>query len=783
MEDGAQRHLEPRPSKPLSRVMFRAPPQIKAPKPEHLDLFGSPEMLGQGGIYDADRCIDHVVPTLCSRHHQQSPDEGSSLVSTQDNFSPFTGDKRTSAISDHKSATKTARTGKHSSRTKQFELDVQEDLFDFLGRQPIVATATDEAIATSTLVETEGTMEVFQSLDTSPQISSPNSNTELPNSVPSPILPRDFEAAKIGCDMGKQPKRVSKRVLARQAADIVVCDIPPETFAEAIALLVESGTVDSERLKSFRRDVNWIQSRLPNARDGSPAAPLPCNPLFLRPILQTIIPGKYNISKKRWTNIRNELSAIQRKTGWLKPRQAEASLNTAAWKYGLSCVTAEQHIAMFRRFGIFCEAKNVSPSLVTHEVLETYLNHLKKSESRANPESSIRAIRYAWNKLLKNHPNWGGNPLPKKRNPNQIQDDRLNIPEIFYADLDAYCDKLRNPGRYNRLIPRKVAEQTIKARRNTYKLSAAVLVQKGVDPSQITSLRAISTAPAIETILNAYDDRNCHGEDWTYGAETTAFALKAVAKQWANLLPAELAAAIEICDTVRAPINTFPKKSAERLRQFDDKAVERRFWQLPKRLWDLAAELDKKGKRLRAAELARVALALAIAFDKPLRISNLAHLDLALDFERDRHGAIVGIRIEGERTTKKAPIIEGALSLSTQNTLKKFVEKYRPRLMKVDTTALFPGQKGKYLCAENFGKFITKKIKDNIGITVNPHLIRSLVATVILDEDPRDVALAQRMLDHKTSKTVIKSYGLQRGRAVSGDYQKTLQRRIRRLNK
>jgi integrase len=571
--------------------------------------------------------------------------------------------------------------------------------------------------------------------------------------------------------------------LARQAADIVVCDTPPATFAEAVALIVASGTVDTDRLRSFRRDVNWVQTRLPTARDGSPAAPLPCDPLLLKPILLTIIPGRHNISKKRWTNIRYQLTAIQRKTGWLKPRQAEVSLNTDAWRYGLSCVKTRFHISMFRRFAIFCESQNIFPSQVTQETLEAYLNHLKESDSRLNPESSIQAIRYAWNKLLKDRADWGGNPLPRKRNPNQIQDECLDIPDLFYADLDAYCDKLRNPGRFNRLIPRKVAEKTIQSRRSIYKLSAAVLVRQGTDPSQVTSLQTISTAPAIKIILNAYDDRNCHGGDWTYGAETTAFALKILAKQWANLSPAELAAAIEICDTVRAPVNSFPKKAAERLRQFDDKAIERRFWKLPQKLWELAAKLDKKGKLIRAAQTAKVALALAIAFDKPLRITNLTRLDLALDFERDHRGSIIGIRIEGERTTKKAPIIEGALSPYTQKILKEFITKYRPRLITVETNALFPGQKTHYLCTESLGRYITKTIKENIGITVNPHLIRSLVATVILDENPRDAPLAQRMLDHKTSKTVIKSYGLQRGRAVSSDYHKTLKRRLRRLNK
>jgi hypothetical protein len=122
----------------------------------------------------------------------------------------------------------------------------------------------------------------------------------------------------------------------------------------------------------------------------------------------------------------------------------------------------------------------------------------------------------------------------------------------------------------------------------------------------------------------------------------------------------ELTAMVEICDCVRASKMSFPKKARERLAQFDDKGVERRFWTLPETIWTDAQKHDRKGRKTRAADLAKYALALAIAFDKPLRVTNLAHLYLKLDFEHDRHCAIIGIRIEGERTTKNAPIIEGA---------------------------------------------------------------------------------------------------------------------------
>lgn len=74
-------------------------------------------------------------------------------------------------------------------------------------------------------------------------------------------------------------------------------------------------------------------------------------------------------------------------------------------------------------------------------------------------------------------------------------------------------------------------------------------------------------------------------------------------------------------------------------------------------------------------------------------------------------------------------------------------------------------------------------IKKHLGIKMNPHLIRSLIATVLLDDDPRNVTVAQRALDHKTHETTMRPYAMQRGRATNAEYTAIMQRRIRRLSK
>jgi integrase len=581
-----------------------------------------------------------------------------------------------------------------------------------------------------------------------------------------------------------QKRAVSKQVQSRSSADSVVCIVPPATFAEALELITASNTLDSERLKALQRAVRWVQTKLAPGRDGSAAAPLPCNPHLLRPILQKIHPAQHKVTVKTWSNIRRELATIQRKAGWLPPRVAPPTLNSQSWINALALFDNEAATSMFRSFASYCEFKSIEPNEITPVFLMEYQDHIATTRPNLTPAGTLKALRYAWNRLCREMPDWGGSAFPKKRSPRQICDEADGIPESFYADLASYIEALRKPALFDRRFPMKTAAATIATRADIFKLSASILVKRGWNPETLISLRSITTADAITAILTDYYHRNCEDGGWSFGAETTAAALKTLAIQWGGLSADELGKVFDICGAVRRKSTPFPRKAQERLRQFDDRSVERRFWDLPRKLWEEDLRKHERAGRLkRAAETAKIALALAISFDKPLRIRNLTRLDLALDFVHDKTGRIIGIKIEGERTTKGAAIIEGALSPQTQRMLKTFHDQYRPRLLKHPTSALFPGQKTEYLHDQSLGHLMELTIRRTIGIQVNPHLIRSLIATIILDENPRNVILVQRALDHKSPATSIRSYALQRGRATAAEYADTMERRIRKLNR
>jgi integrase len=568
---------------------------------------------------------------------------------------------------------------------------------------------------------------------------------------------------------------------ARVAGDIVVCAAPPATFAEALELLGASGTLSEARLKDLRRDVAWVEDHRSHNPDGSAPATLPCDPQALRPILKTLKYDRQKTGDKRVYNIKSSLAAIQRKTGWLPPREPRRPIQTAAWASLLGMMDdADLSRPTMRRFAVFCEERNIAPDCVALEQLDAYREALAATNAKA-PEQTTCKIKSLWNQLCRDNSDFPGQELPAGRSRLTIRDDANGIPASFAADLDAYLAKLRKPGPFEKGFKGPAAESTMRTRGGVLALAPHRLVKRGWPAASLNSLAAILTPNAVEAILTDYWETNCTEGAWTLGAESTAQALVVAARQWSKLPAAELEQVIDICKQVRAKHRGFTAKKLERLAQFDDPKIERRFLQLPETLWRKALKFAKAGKMKRAADTAKYALSMAILFDKPLRVADLSILDLALDFARNAKGKITGIRISNGRASKRAPVVEGALSAQTVRMLEAYITKFRPVLLYDDSTCLFPGRASGHLGSQSMASQIRTLIARELGVDVNSHLIRAYVGTVILDEDPRAVALAQRVLGHQTDATTLRFYAAQRGRAANRAYAELIERRRRRL--
>ncbi|MFC7540442.1 hypothetical protein ACFQU2_14515 [Siccirubricoccus deserti] len=91
-------------------------------------------------------------------------------------------------------------------------------------------------------------------------------------------------------------------------------DARPATFAEALACLAVDATISPDRLRELRSAVAALERVT-----GQAANRLPIEPRALRPLLEAILPARFRMSRKRWTNVRSGLAAIGILTGYVTP--------------------------------------------------------------------------------------------------------------------------------------------------------------------------------------------------------------------------------------------------------------------------------------------------------------------------------------------------------------------------------------------------------------------------------------------------------------------------------
>lgn len=90
--------------------------------------------------------------------------------------------------------------------------------------------------------------------------------------------------------------------------------------------------------------------------------------------------------------------------------------------------------------------------------------------------------------------------------------------------------------------------------------------------------------------------------------------------------------------------------------------------------------------------------------------------------------------------------------------ISRYEKVFRPKLCNGQSTALFVGQNGQQKGPSALGKQFRKFIRRELGLTVNVHLMRHLVAFAFLEANPGDYEGARQLLGHKQIMTTINFY-------------------------
>jgi integrase len=404
------------------------------------------------------------------------------------------------------------------------------------------------------------------------------------------------------------------------------------------------------------------------------------------------------------------------------------------------------------RYAKYCSARGVTPVGADQAVYESFFLDVQAHCLVRCPRETQQTAGRTWNKASGVVPGWPDRILT-------IPDGRMNpslpwtaFPDSFLADVEAYRAPPASStfkGRSKRPVFRKA---TIAHKKAQIRQLASALAQTGHDRQSIRRLADIVEPVAAETALQVIYQRG--GEKVTCRLHGLAYLLVAIARHWVKAD----AATIEELQKIRADLAPeaveMTRKNKLRLMQFNDPRLLAALLDLPGKLFDAACRTTAPTKA--TARLAQLAVAIAILSAAPIRIKNLAQLEVGRTLILGASG-IAHILID--RTEVKNNVdLEIPLPKETGHMIEIYLKRFHPLLAPPACMMLWPSADGGHKRETVLSTQIFNCLRSQCGIDINVHLFRHLAAKLYLDAHPGDYGVVRLLLGHKSLETTMKAY-------------------------
>jgi integrase len=301
---------------------------------------------------------------------------------------------------------------------------------------------------------------------------------------------------------------------------------------------------------------------------------------------------------------------------------------------------------------------------------------------------------------------------------------------------------------------RALAPQTIRLRKNQIHAAITALVESGATLNAITSLADLVSPENFKRILRRRHE--------TIGGRENAFnhdlagTLVDLAVRWVKIDAAAHAELKRLAGKVPMPISGLTTKNKRVLRQFDDPAILRRLYDLPRRLW---AEVKRDAKpNFRTLVKAQAALAVAILSYMPLRLQNLATLTFDVHlFMREAPRATSSLELSAGEVKNRTE-----LAFDIPSDVAKMLIEYRnriaPKVIGHRPDRLFVKTDGTPKNQWSVAWIIRTYLKRRTGIALSSHQFRHLSAKVLLDAEPGNFETVRQLLGHASLNTTVGAY-------------------------
>ena len=523
------------------------------------------------------------------------------------------------------------------------------------------------------------------------------------------------------------------------------------TLADVLARIDGDSSLPIVRRRNLLSSIRTFARLL-----GLDLSAMPAHPGYMRGMIKRFHPKQTNTSKKRWQNIKADITFALRHVGLTRlPGRYVAPLSPP-WNelyQRLPDVPLKRGLSRFVRY---CGANGIAPQEVDDTVADAFLEALVAKSFVARPEKVHQATCRLWNRAAEKVTGWPGTLLtvPDRRKTYTLP--WSAFPQALRDEVDAWLARLLGEDPFAENAPSRPARPaTIKAYRFKIRQIASALVHHGHEVEAITSLRYLVATENVKVALRFFLDRS--GGTTTTQIYDMAATLKAIAAHWVGVDREHLKELKGICRRLNPGKRGLTDKNRERLRQFDDVRNKALLLDFPRHRLEEVRRSDKGGSR--DALKVQTALAVELLLMIPVRVGNLAGLSIEHHFHWSRASrrGVVHLVIPADEV-KNRHELEFELPAETVRLLEIYLCDYRPRLVDGPNEWLFPGRDGQHKRPAVLSGQIAKQVRNATGLVVNAHLFRHITAKLYLDSSPGGYEVVRRVLGHQSIDTTSTFY-------------------------
>lgn len=523
---------------------------------------------------------------------------------------------------------------------------------------------------------------------------------------------------------------------------------------------------------------------------GRSPAEIDANPTAIRALARFAKPKLAGVSEAHFKNTKSRLTRAMTEVGIDVDRRRDMPLDPD-WVELLTSLPERKRVEL-RKFAGWCSARGIAPAAVRQQTFADYFAYLAEQSIQHNLKERWRRAWRVWNEEVAVE----GSGYP--RSDSIFNDkDRLislaDLPPQFAAELKAYREALMRPSLFGGGFGaaesgEPLAEWRVKGRRKALRpataegyarnlaLLAGYLVRDGVAPEYFSSLdKLIDPKLMLRGLERIQRDVLADREKQRSGpinpmtapptgnpdeplpiVTAVAYAVLSVAKHL-KVDPALLKEIHETAAMTRVARRGMTAKNKARLGQFGDDRALKLLLDLPARVFARYDSVEKATFK-QAREVQNAAI-LAVLLEQPMRVGNVANLDLDRHFQRPLGpGASKWLVSIPAHEVKNDETIDGEFTEETSARLDRYVAVFRPALAAQLSTALFPGRSGQAKRRTTVSTQFAGFIRRETGLVMNAHLMRAFASGIWLEAHPGDFETPRQLLGHKSIDTTRKFY-------------------------